>query len=210
MGEILVLSMTAIIEVTFHANLHHSNSYVAMAIVVPFLFATCGRATDSRWAATAVAATYTAFMLVTLWVFPLFPAEAKLGPVYQPITHFIPLEFPLLIIAPAFVADLVLARSEAWPRSARAFTIGPLFVSVLVAVQWPFATFLNSEHARNWVFGADYFAYFMHPGWRSTRHLFLPTQPGEMIYGLGVAAITAVVFTYLGLVLGDAMRKVRR
>jgi hypothetical protein len=209
-GVVVTLGMTSILEFTFRANLHRADAYRAMAIVAPIGLFAFARASGRRWAATTIAATYTVFMIAMLWLFPRFAAEAKLGPVYQPITHFIPLEFPMLIVVPAFVADLVLARSEAWPRAARALLIGPLFVAVLVAVQWPFAEFLMSEHARNWVFGTHYFAYFMHPDWLGTRHLFVPNQPGELFYGLGVAATTAVVTTYVGLVLGDAMRKVRR
>ena len=41
------------------------------------------------------------FGIVFLWILPLFPAEPKLGPVYHPVTHFIPWEFPLLLIIPA-------------------------------------------------------------------------------------------------------------
>ena len=209
-GVVVTMGMTSIIELTFRSNLHRPDAYRAIAIVAPLGLFAFSRASGRRWAATTIALTYTAFMIAMLWLFPRFPAEAKLGPVYQPITHFIPLEFPMLIVVPAFVSDLVLARSEAWPRSARAFVIGPLFVAVLVAVQWPFAEFLMSEQARNWVFGTHYMPYFMHPGWHSTRHLFLPSAPGEFMYGLGVAAITAIVTTYVGLLLGDAMRKVRR
>ncbi len=40
-----------------------------------------------------------------------FPAEPKLGPVYRQVTHFIPWEFPLLLIVPAFAIDLILQRT---------------------------------------------------------------------------------------------------
>ena len=48
-----------------------------------------------------------------LWLFPLFSAEPKLGPVYQPITHFVPLEFPL-------AADRAGDRDRSRARAARA------------------------------------------------------------------------------------------
>ena len=31
----------------------------------------------------------------------LFPATPKLGPIYQDITHYVPLDFPLLLVVPA-------------------------------------------------------------------------------------------------------------
>ena len=43
-----------------------------------------------------------------VWVLPLFPAQPKLGPVYREVTHFIPWEFPLLLIVPAII--LVIRR----------------------------------------------------------------------------------------------------
>ena len=53
---------------------------------------------------------YAAFMM---WLFPFFPATPKLGPVYQHITHMVPMEFPLLVIVPAFLLDLLRPRVAA-------------------------------------------------------------------------------------------------
>jgi hypothetical protein len=207
-GEVLVLGMTAILEHTFRSNLHRADAYRAMAIVAPLLMLQFGRVSSQRWATTLIAGFYMAFMAAMVWLFPLFPAEPKLGPVYQPITHFIPLEFPMLVIAPAFAIDLVRPRIEAWSRHLRALVYGPLFVAVLVATEWPFAEFLMSEHARNWLFGSDYLPYFMHPDWFESRHAFMPEQ--DLSGGLIQAVVAACVSSYLGLVLGDAMRKAKR
>jgi hypothetical protein len=207
-GEVLVLGMIAILEQTFRSNLHRSGAYVAMAIVVPLLVLSFGRVSNHRWAATIIAGFYMAFMAAMVWFFPLFSAEPKLGPVYQPITHFIPLQFPLLVIAPAFAIDLVRPRLEARPRWQRALVHGPLFVAVLVAVQWPFAEFLMTEHARNWLFGSHYMPYMMHPDWYEPRHEFMPDP--DFISGLVPAVLAAVATSYLGLLLGDAMRKAQR
>ena len=49
--------------------------------------------------------------LAFLWILPLFPAEPKLGPVYHQVTHFIPWEFPLLLIVPALAIDLICQRT---------------------------------------------------------------------------------------------------
>src|SRR5262249_39448405 len=97
-AEILVLAMTTIFEYTFRVELHRSDSYFAISIVAPVVLVAFAQASGARWAATVIAAGYTAFMVVMLWVFALVPAEPKLGPVYQPITHYIPLQFPVLVI----------------------------------------------------------------------------------------------------------------
>src|SRR5690349_19547089 len=109
-GEVVTLGMTSILELTFRSNLHRAEPYRAMALVAPIQLFAFARAAYRRYAASIIAAIYTAFMIGMIWLFPLFPAEAKLGPVYQPITHYIPLEFPLLIVVPALVCDAVLAR----------------------------------------------------------------------------------------------------
>lgn len=207
-GEVLVLGMTSILEHTFRSNLHRGDAYRAMAIVGPLLTLSFGRMSSHRWATTLIAGFYMAFMMGMVWLFPLFPAEPKLGPVYQPITHFIPLEFPMLVIAPAFAFDLVRPRIESWPRWRRAIVFGPLFVAVLLASEWPFADFLMSEHARNWFFGTHYLPYMMHPDWYEASYEFMPD--GDLVGGIVQAVIAACLTSYLGLVLGDAMRRAKR
>jgi len=205
-GEIIVLSMTAILEHTFRSNLHRADAYVAIALAIPMLLVGGAGATNHKWAATLMATFYTAFMATMVWLFPLFPAEPKLGPVYQHITHFIPLEFPILIIAPAIAVDLL--RARVWPKWLLAPALGVAFVAVLVAVEWPFASFLQSQAARNAFFGTDYFAYFIQPGWYLAEHRFFPGSAGAE--GLALAAGAATVTSLIGLWLADLLRKVRR
>jgi hypothetical protein len=207
-GEVLVLGMTSILEHTFRSNLHRADAYRAMAIVGPLILLQFGRVANHRWAMTIIAGSYMAFMIAMVWLFPLFPAEPKLGPVYQPITHFIPLEFPMLVIAPAFAFDLVRPRLDSLPRWRRALVYGPLFVAVILAVQWPFAEFLMTEHARNWIFGTHYLPYMMHPRWYEPQYLFMPES--DLVGGLVQAVIAGCLTSYLGLLVGDAMRKAKR
>jgi hypothetical protein len=206
-GEILVLSMIAILEHTFRSNLHRADAYRSIAVIAPLVLVAFGRVSDQRWASTILAVFYTAFMATMVWLFPLFPAEPKLGPVYQQITHFIPLEFPLLLIVPAVAIDLVRARA-ALPRWQLAPILGVVFVATLVAAEWPFASFMQSPGAENAVFGGDYFAYFMQPDWAIPRHLFFPGD--ALALGLVEAAAIATIASWLGLRVGDALRAVKR
>jgi len=36
--------------------------------------------------------------LAMVWILPLFPAQAKLAPIYNPVTHMVPPAFPILLI----------------------------------------------------------------------------------------------------------------
>jgi hypothetical protein len=205
-GAILNLSMIAILEQTFRSNLHRAEAYRAVAIVAPLSLVAFGRLGVHRWSSTIIATFYTAFMATCVWLFPLFPAEPKLGPVYQHITHFIPLEFPLLLIVPAIALDL-LRRIER-PRWQLAPILGVAFVATFVAAEWPFASFMQSPLAENRIFGGDYFAYFMQPEWAIPQHVFFPGD--QLVVGLLEAAAIATVTSWLGLVIGDALRKVQR
>jgi hypothetical protein len=91
-------------------------------------------------------------------ILPLFPAEPKLGPVFQTVTHFIPPKFPILLIVPAILIDLFWSKTQSWKPWLMALVTGPIFVLSLVAVEWPFSSFLMTKAADNRFFGTTYFA----------------------------------------------------
>src|SRR5262249_22919522 len=155
--------------------------------VVPIVLAGASRASGKRWAATTLIAFYSVFLLLMLWILPLAPAETKFGPVYRQVTTLVPAEFPLLLIVPAFVLDLLWARTSHWNKWLQAVVAGAVFVAVFVAVQWPFATFLMSPAARNRFFGAIYFDYNLHPSSSYVRYLFFPTEPSAAEFRIEMA-----------------------
>jgi hypothetical protein len=67
---------------------------------------------------------------------------------------------------------------------------------------------MQSSLAENRFFGGDYFAYFMQPEWAIPQHIFFPGE--HLVIGLVEAVVIATVTSWLGLALGDALRKVRR
>jgi hypothetical protein len=80
--------------------------------------------------------------------------------VRNPLTQMMPPQYPLLLFVPAIGLDLVLQR---WTK-ARLAARGDAERGVramFVAVQWPFATFLNSEYARNPLFGQHLWPYMI-------------------------------------------------
>ena len=210
-ATIVVLVTLFLMEETSRTDMHTAELYRSVALGLPFVLVGVSRAAPHRWACTIMAAIYTGFQIALLWILPLFSAEPKLGPVYFEVTHFVPPAFPLLLLAPAVALDLLRRVSPRWGCAREAVATGALFVGVLVAVQWPFADFLQSPYARNWVFGTHYFGYYEHPSWLHRQYRFWPAGTRAHFWSVMAVAIAVAVGTSaLGLRLGDWMRRIKR
>jgi hypothetical protein len=210
-GMILVCLMVLQMEITSRTAMHTAHFYRLVSMIAPLVMAGIARASNFKWAASAVTGVYTTFVLLMSWILPLFPAEPKLGPVYTQMTQFVPPEFPLLLLAPALALDLLWQRTAGWGAWRQALVSGTVFLAVFAAVQWPFADFLMSPWARNWVFGAGYFSYSVRPTSLYARHLYWPTETGASFWkeaAIGLAM--AIGTTRFGLAWGDWMRRIRR
>ena len=205
--ESLLLKLEYIDRGQMHSPLFYS------VVVLGTLGIIMALAVASRhpWACTILTSVYMLFGLLLLWILPLFPAEPKLGPVLNPVTHFIPWEFPLLLMIPAVVADLVLRRIMHLRPLLQAPIIGLAFLATFLIVQWPFANFLMSPAARNWFFGTTYLDYGTPPTSLYARYLFDPPAPSsQFMIGMLIAVATSCVTAYIGLHAGRAMLRVRR
>jgi hypothetical protein len=210
-GIAVVGQMFFLQEYTWDIKLHQSAAYIAMAIGLPLLFATFSQASRSRWAATTTAAVYTVFIIAEILVLPLFPAEPKLGPVFNQVTHMVPAKFPILILVPALVLDLFWQRVKNWKPWAIALVSGVLFVAVLTAVEWNFANFLLSDASKNRFFGTIYFDYNSRAnGFDRMREYLLPDHGAVLYKGLLSATVYASLSTWIGLQFGRWMRSVQR
>ena len=211
---IFLLGMTAGVmqEDTFRIFMHGARFYVVVMFIAPIWMAAVARATLHRWAATIMTGLYTAVHLAFTWGLPLVPAQPKLGPVYQRITHLVPPDFPLLMIVPAIVFDLVRRRIGEWSKWAQSAALGAAVFASFIAVQWPFANFLMSPASRNWVFATNDFAYFFPSTEPLVRNIFVPTEqgPAQFALRLALALLVAVVTIRIGFGWGDWMRRVRR
>jgi hypothetical protein len=210
-GSIL-LPATLVFESSFMQLQHNASFYRAVSMAMPIVLIALAVGSRERWGATWVAAFYTVIYLAFEWILPRFHAEPKLGPVYQPVTHFIPLGFPLLLIVPAFVTDWLRPRMENWNAWLQAVALGAAFVVSFVAVQWPFADFLISPYARNWIFGASYFPYQANYDAAHPPYAFWRFEAGPERFWLGMftALLGAIISTRLGLAWGKWMKQVRR
>src|SRR6185503_10159353 len=78
---LLGLSVGIMEELTNRVFMHGAKFYLVLALTVPVWLAVASRISNQPWAATILAASYTALHLGFLWLLPLVPAEPQLGPV---------------------------------------------------------------------------------------------------------------------------------
>jgi hypothetical protein len=210
-GLAIVGQMFFVQEYTWDVKLHQAAAYIAMGIALPFFFCAFSEASRARWAATFMAAVYTVMVVAEILILPLFPAQPKLGPVFNPVTHLVPAKFPILILVPALALDLLWQRVKNWKPWQIAVVSGVVFMAVLVGVEWPFAKFLLSDASKNRFFGTIYFDYNSRAtGFDRMREWFFPDHGAALYQGLLWAAVYASVSTWLGLQFGRWMRGVRR
>jgi hypothetical protein len=192
--------------------MHSAIYYRVLGMIAPLVLVGMARTSGGRWAATTVALTYTSLWLAGNWILPMVPAQAKLGPVFTPITHMVPLGFPVLLLPGAIALDFVLnqfsGRGDAW----KAAVGGIAFISASLAVNWPFAYFMMSPHSRNWVFAMNEFGYSVPP---SQYHRAWELQAYEKTrvefwVGILVALVASAISARIGMLWGDWMRRIRR
>jgi hypothetical protein len=210
-GLIVAGQMFFLMEYTWDVKLHSASAYIAIGIALPLVFAILSQASRYKWAATSAAAVYMIITIAEILIFPLFPAQPKLGPVFNPVTHLIPGKFPILIFVPALALDLLWQRTRAWKPWKVALVSGFLFIAVLTIVEWPFANFLLSKASENRFFGTIYFDYNARPnGYDRLREFFEPDHGSVLYWGLLRAAIYGSISTWIGLSFGRWMRSEQR
>ena len=218
-GIFLVLGAVFISQATFQ-NLQHTAMFLkACAMMIPMRLVAMGRAGRCSWPATRVALVYMLAECLMIWILPLFPAQPKLAPIFNPVTHMVPPAFPLLLVFPALAIDLTLRKTGDWTGWFRclvlSFLLGGLFLGLLLGVQWFFAKFLLSPAANNWFFaGNRFWSYGSRPGphWSEFFHVTPGAADADLITysSFSVAWVLASISAWIGLLWGGWMRKVRR
>jgi hypothetical protein len=207
----LITAMIVLMEYTGRVLLHTSLPYLLVSAILPILLAIGSKATRIPFAATFIAGIYTVFLVGFIIVLPLFPAEPKLGPVYQHVAQFIPPEFPMLIVIPAFVLDLIWRRTKNWNLWRVAVLSAFVFVGLLLVVEWPFAEFLMSAAARNRFFGTMYLSYGVPPTSYIARSEFFPNDGAFVFWrGIAIALILCTLAIRWGFSRGEWFSNIRR
>jgi len=124
----------------------------------------------------------------------------------------VPLPFPILLIVPAFFLDLVWPRFKGAPKWQQAVFGGVAFLAIMIAVEWPFATFLMSSMARNWFFATTDFPYFALPTSPTVNHIFVHWErsPQEFWRNIGLGFLCSIASMWAGIYWGGWLKKVRR
>ena len=199
---------------------HQSGYYATAAIIFPFFLFAVGRASLLRWPITTIAAIHMLVLVAPSWILQNFPATPRLGPVLNPITHYQPFHFPLLLIIPALVVDWLMHRFDTPKEEGRkvndwllAGLLALAFMVVFLAVQWPFGEFLQvSPLARNGFFLSYSWGYDSPPDWKY-RYAFAPwyiQTAADFWIGFGKALIYATISARVGLLWGNWMKRVVR
>jgi hypothetical protein len=217
-GILLAMAAVFLIEHGFPNEQRSSTFYVQSCAVYPLFLLGVARASKSRWAATWIALIYMLLIGTLNWVLPLFPGQPKLGPIYHRVDHFVALPFPLLLVAPAVVID-VLRRwighgKSQWRDLLLALLCAAAFVLVFLSIQSLFSQFLMSPAANNWFFVGDrQWGYTENLGpWRYQYWSVTNPRmhPPVTLQSVGFAFLLAIGSARIGLWLGNGMAKVRR
>jgi hypothetical protein len=208
-GLLLLLVATVATEHTQRWDMHQSHFFQVSAGVFLFFIVSAARASVTRWPATTIALVYTGLTMFMLVLLPRFSAQPLLGPIYVQVDRFMPTDFPLLLVVPAFALDLVMQRARGRINDwLLAVLLSAVFLVVFVAVQWPFADFLMTKWARNWFFATDRMPYSADPAFQARWYRLNP--PDALGIGLSIALAIGYVSARCGLWWGSWMARVQR
>ena len=210
-GLLILMLATLFTEYIMLPNAQHAPAFFfASAAVFPLLLVAIARGASSRWGASGAAATYMGVTLLMIWILQLFPAQPMLAPIMRHVERMVPPSFPILLVAPALVVDwavnrmpVAAARMRQWLIAAAA---GVAAIVVLGVVQWFFAEFMLTEHARNFFFAGDLWDYGSPPGAYQYEFWGRPLAVADA----GWVALVAAASALAGLWWGNWMARVRR
>ena len=212
---VLMISIMLTEDASYGNHMHGAGFYRATGLVIPLFLVAFARASRLSWPATRIAIGYMLITMIAIWVLQLVPAQAKLAPIYNPVTRMVPPAFPLLLFAPAIAIDLALSRLKKMNDWILGVIVGASFVIVMLGVHWFWADFLLSPAARNYFFGVDHWDYSSRLGpwqyqfWNLDGPHNTWSAPA-FAAGIAVAIILAIVSSRLGLAWGKGMARVKR
>jgi len=215
-GILLCLAAVMVTEEALPNRQHTALFYKICCGLFPLFLVALARASKLPWPATTVSAIYLGLMCAAVWILPLFAAQPKLAPIYNPITNMVPPMFPLLLVVPAFAMDLVfrvVGKGRGWKRDVLLVAlVATAFTGLFTLTQWEFSKFLISPEASNRFFaGSQFFTFadtpsdWWHQFWRAAPH-----QDPLTAKGLAIAWVLALFSSGAGLAVGNWMANVKR
>jgi hypothetical protein len=217
-GLLVVMASVFLIEHSWPNQQRTSLFYQMSAATFPIYLLGMARASKFRWGATWIALIYMGIIAAMAWILPLFPGQPRLGPIRNPVTHFVPLPFPHLLVIPAIGLDLLrqwLGHGRGWKRDwALVILGGSAFLLLFLAAQWFFSAFLISPASENWFFATNrhwgYREGFGDWHWKFWSDTSPNWNPPLTLRGFVIALLLSIGASRLGLWLGNWMSRVRR
>jgi hypothetical protein len=213
-GILVCLAAIMVTEKSLPNQQHGALFYKIACVVYPFFLVALARASKLAWPTTTIAAIYMGLMCAAVWILPLFAAQPRLAPIYNPVTHMVPPAFPLLLVVPALAMDLIfrwLGRGRGWKRDLLLSLLLPtVFTGLFTVTQWQFSKFLITPEAKNWFFaGGGFFTFADAPSdsWHRFWNLQADPLTGNALFSAWLLAVAA---SAAGLAIGNWMSKVKR
>jgi hypothetical protein len=214
-GMLLTFAAVAVAPYSLPNQQHGARFFLLSSAIYPLLLAWIARVPAPRRAALLSAAVYTITVCIMVWVLPLFPAQALVGPVFETIDHMVPPRFPLLLAVPALAFDRVAGQSPAGGRARRgewrrAALLGLAFTAIFLVVQWNFSAFLLSPASDNRFFagGGDHWPFYADVG--AERRQFWDPQDRLGLGSAALCAVAAALSARAGLWLGRFTQRLQR
>lgn len=210
-GFLLCMVYTVASEYLGRHDMHAASFYVVASLLFPLFLVAFSVASKSPWGATQTTLVYTALMMLMVWILPLFPASPLLGPVLNPVTHFQPFDFPLLILFPAMAIDWIVHRTNHYNGWLRAIFTATAFLVLLFALQWPFGDVLMASRG-HWFFGTSQWYFASDPNWpyRYAYSQDMVDAGATLWKGLLIALLVGYLSSRIAITWGQWMKKIVR
>lgn len=213
-GFLITTVFTMLAEFLDRWGMHNTDFYKIASAAFPLFLLATARGTGMKWGATYIAITFMVFHWAVNATLRLLPAEPLLGPIYNKITTYQTLGFPVLLVFPALALDWLRAKFSAKNDWWLSLILGFAYVSIFFIIHYPFGNFiLESPLARSWFWGSSSWSYPNEPTWEY-RYKFadwnITKGIDDWAIGLSIALLLGLVSTRIGLAWGKWMQKVQR
>ena len=153
-SSLLIVMMSVLIMEDSFLNKQHSLQFynISLTVLPIFIFALI-KPSRIKWTFTIISIFYMVHRILLIWILPLFEAEPMLTPIRREINFFVPPPFPLILILPAIMIDLLRSYLKNISFFIKNIIYGISFSISFYLVQWYSSILLLSPFGRNWFFG---------------------------------------------------------
>ena len=153
-SSLLILMMSILLTEDSFLNKQHGLQFYKMSLILlPVFIFSLIKPSKIKWTFTIISIFYMVHRMLLIWILPLFEAEPMLTPIRREINFFVPPPFPLFLIVPALIIDLIRSYSKNISFILKNIIYGIIFSVSFYLIQWYSSILLLSPFGRNWFFG---------------------------------------------------------